>query len=72
MEFKPGDLVRLKSGSALMTVESVGDKWGEPTVFCVWSENVRGKQDVMRDSFPPTALEFGEKPKGIDQGRVMR
>lgn len=49
MEFKAGDLVRLKSGSTLMTVESVGEAFGGDglSVYCVWAETKSGRQEVM-------------------------
>lgn len=65
MQFEPGDLVRLKSGSSLMTVESVGP--GQYTedvmVNCVWTEQKSGRQEIMRDCFSPVVLEKSEKRK---------
>jgi uncharacterized protein YodC (DUF2158 family) len=37
MEFKPGDIVRLKSGGPAMTVESMGDDG----INCVWFDGKR-------------------------------
>jgi len=34
-DFKPGDLVVLKSGGPVMTVDDV-DKYGQTGVSCVW------------------------------------
>ena len=51
-EFKAGDLVQVKSGGERMTVENVGDMYGQPMVHCVWFEGKR----VVRDSFRPEAL----------------
>jgi uncharacterized protein YodC (DUF2158 family) len=64
--FKAGDLVRLKSGGPLMTVESVGElaMTGEQAVWCVWSDKVGNKQVVQRDTFPPVVLESSQKPGG--------
>jgi uncharacterized protein YodC (DUF2158 family) len=64
MEFKPSDLVRLKSGGPLMTVEKVGQTamTQEEAVWCVWFEKVGNKQVVQRDSFAPVLLEKSEKP----------
>ncbi len=41
-EFKPGDLVRVKSGGPIMTVEQVGKTamLEEDAVWCVWFEKV--------------------------------
>lgn len=52
MSFNPGDLVRLKSGGPLMTVEQVGklSQTGEDGVWCVWFEKVGSKQTVQRDT----------------------
>lgn len=61
MDFKPGDTVRLKSGSLPMSVEQVGQKMGGgDAVWCVWSEVAGGKQKIQRDTFPPIVLEKDE------------
>lgn len=41
-EFKPGDLVQVKSGGPIMTVEQVGKTamLEEDAVWCVWFEKV--------------------------------
>ncbi|GEO80969.1 YodC family protein [Pararhodospirillum oryzae] len=59
MEFKPGDVVRLKSGGPAMTVESVGDHYmtGETGVTCVWFEKVGNKSNNKRERFSPVVLE---------------
>ena len=50
---KVGDTVRLKSGSSLMTIESIeGDQ-----VFCVWSNN---KNEIERKKFIKDTLELDE------------
>ena len=51
--FRPGDVVRLKSGGPRMTVESVNDFYGETRVHCSWFE----KTKKLSDTFAPTALE---------------
>jgi uncharacterized protein YodC (DUF2158 family) len=55
MDFEPGDVVQLKSGGPLMTVEVI-DKdgmTGRDAVFCVWFEKVGNRQEVKRvDSAP--------------------
>jgi uncharacterized protein YodC (DUF2158 family) len=74
MDFKPGDLVRLKSGGPLMTVEQLGKKayTEEDAVWCVWSEKVGNKQVVQRETFPPVVLEKAEKPSPVGSLRVTR
>jgi uncharacterized protein YodC (DUF2158 family) len=57
MDFKPGDLVKLKSGGPVMTVEAVGDHYGTPTVWCVWFEKVGPKQTKQTETFAPVVLE---------------
>jgi uncharacterized protein YodC (DUF2158 family) len=43
MNFKPGDVVILKSDSALMTVEKAGkSSTGQDAVWCVWQETGKG------------------------------
>ena len=51
-ELKVGDVVKLKSGSPDMTVESIGDSiLGEDKVFVAWYENGEIKKgDVDRDA----------------------
>jgi uncharacterized protein YodC (DUF2158 family) len=63
-EFKPGDLVRVKSGGPLMTVEQLGDSatYGEDFVACVWFEKVGNKQVALKHTFSPVVLEKAEKP----------
>ncbi|MQV04156.1 YodC family protein [Sinorhizobium meliloti] len=52
--FKPGDTVRLKSGSPLMTVEKVGtDMGGAQKAWVKWFNG----NDVKTDSFVIEALE---------------
>ena len=64
MEFEKGDLVRLRSGGPLMTVEDIGEKHmtGDQAVWCVWFEKVGNKQVVQRDTFPPFTLEKSQRP----------
>jgi uncharacterized protein YodC (DUF2158 family) len=63
MDFKAGDLVRMKSGGPLMTVEQVGKltTTDEDAVWCTWFEKVGNKQIVQHDTFPPVVLEKAEK-----------
>ena len=51
--FKPGDTVRLKSGSPLMTIEKITADRRGPLVWCVWFE--KNKQHT--GTFAPHALE---------------
>jgi uncharacterized protein YodC (DUF2158 family) len=46
MDFAAGDVVRLKSGGPLMTVEQIGkhSMTQEDAVWCVWSETVGGNR----------------------------
>jgi uncharacterized protein YodC (DUF2158 family) len=62
-EFKAGDLVQLKSGGPIMTVEQVGKTamLQEDGVWCVWFERVGSKQVAERETFPPVVLEKAEK-----------
>lgn len=62
MEFKPGDLVRLKSGGPRMTIEQVGEQAMTEGVWCVWFEQVGNKQVVKRETFSPVVLEPASKP----------
>ena len=64
MAMESGDLVRLKSGGALMTVASIEkDYGGEEQVYCIWTEMVKGRAEVMREPFPEIVLEKSSKPK---------
>ena len=60
MQFKPGDVVTLKSGGPLMTVESIGTS-GEVAILCVWSEPVSSRQVIQRGTFAPVVLEHGRR-----------
>lgn len=55
-EFSVGDTVRLKSGGPKMTVTTVGDHWGTPTVWAVWFDGTK----KLDGDFPPAALEKAE------------
>jgi len=59
MEFEPGDVVQLKSGGPLMTVEQIGQDsmTGEDTVWCVWFEKVRNRQVHQQATFRPATIE---------------
>jgi uncharacterized protein YodC (DUF2158 family) len=64
MAFKAGDLVRLKSGGPLMTVEWEGKHslTGEDVAICIWFEKIGNRENVQRREFPPDILEIAEKP----------
>ena len=51
--FKPGDVVRLKSGGPTMTVEWIDTEYGV-RVSCSWFV----KETVQNRSFAPEALEI--------------
>ena len=74
MNFESGDMVRLKSGGPLMTVEQAGKKavTEEEAVWCIWFENVGAKRVVQRETFPPQTLEKTEKPSGSINAKVVR
>jgi uncharacterized protein YodC (DUF2158 family) len=59
-EFKPGDVVRLKSGGPKMTVDQIDASSSRKTVWCDWFEGSK----KFSDTFPPTSLEI---PKGNPQ-----
>ena len=58
MQFEAGDIVQLKSGGPLMTVEQVGQASMtlEDTVWCVWFEKVGNRQVHQKATFRPAAL----------------
>lgn len=70
MHWQAGDVVTLKSGGPLMTVESVGGVAtpGQETVFCVWSEPVSSRLVIQRGTFSPAVLERGRKPEPLARG----
>ena len=58
-QFKPGDVVRLKSGGPNMTVTQVGERamTQEPEVWCVWFVGTK----KFEDTFSPEALEIARR-----------
>lgn len=54
MSFKPGSVVRLKSGGPQMTVEHMNDG----VVYCVWFNQDASVYTSVRDSFQPESLEL--------------
>lgn len=59
-EIKAGSVVQLKSGGPLMTVSSVGDIYGEPTVWCDWFVQDKAPWKKEHGSFPPSSLKLIE------------
>ena len=59
MSFEPGELVQLKSGGPIMTVERSEneERSGAVTVFCVWFEKVGNGQDVRKADFNSVLLQ---------------
>ena len=57
--FKPGDVVQLRSGGPVMTVESIGSMMDDESVNCVWFE----KTKQMHGSFKAPALQHYQKPQ---------
>lgn len=52
-DFKPGDVVVLKSGGPNMTVAQTGDIYEQATAWCDWFEGTK----KMSATFKPTSLE---------------
>lgn len=50
--FKPKDVVMVRSGGPRMTVTQVGERYGDPVVWCTWFD----KTKKFEDTFPPDAL----------------
>jgi uncharacterized protein YodC (DUF2158 family) len=46
-EFKPGDVVKLKSGGPAMTVTAIGEHVGETKASCVWFEGTEQHQGTF-------------------------
>lgn len=56
-EFKPGDVVQLKSGGPRMTISKIGaDAYSIPSAWCDWFET---KQE--KGMFPLTSLKHAEE-----------
>lgn len=56
-EFKPGDVVHLKSGGPTMTVTRMEDEYGTMKVSCTWFDD-KGEQKFS--SFEPEIIELIE------------
>lgn len=70
-KFAPGDLVRLKSGGPVMTVETTGPTamFNEVVVWVTWFDKVGNRQVVQRDTFAPVLLQKHEPAFGISVTR---
>lgn len=66
-EFAPGELVRLKSGGPVMTVEKTGQTamFNEEAVWVTWFDKVGSKQVVQRDTFAPVLLQKHVPSAGV-------
>jgi uncharacterized protein YodC (DUF2158 family) len=58
-QWKEGDVVQLKSGGPIMTVETVANIQGKTTVFCLWFD----KTQRISGTFPPGTLERFSEPE---------
>jgi uncharacterized protein YodC (DUF2158 family) len=74
MGFTPGDVVQLKSGGPVMTVERIGkdQRTQEDAVVCTWFEKVGNRQELHREPFNPLVLEKYEPTLGFSSMRVER
>ena len=69
-EFKPGDVVRLKSGGPAMTVTAIGEDGGETKAFCVWFEGTEQHQGTfVLAAIEPSAPGDRPKPQVIRRNR---
>jgi uncharacterized protein YodC (DUF2158 family) len=57
MNFKAGDVVMLKSGGPLMTIQTIEEKNGEMTAWCQWFEGSK----TAANRFTLTSLKPAEK-----------
>jgi uncharacterized protein YodC (DUF2158 family) len=73
-EFKPGDLVRVKSGGPTMTVEQVGKTavQQEEAVWCVWFEKVGNRQVPQKETFAPVVLEKVDRTRSVMSVGILR
>ena len=67
-DFKPGELVQLKSGGPIMTVDWVGEDamTHYPSVACVWIEGNK----KYGEKFSPHILEHYKPPSSVRVGRI--
>lgn len=58
-QFQPGNVVRLKSGGPLMTVEQVGqDAAGRDRVWCKWFDK---NSNPQTETFPPETIQLDDE-----------
>ncbi len=57
-QWKAGDVVQLKSGGPIMTVQSLKEIQGEPVVFCAWFD----KNQKITGNLQPDMLERYSEP----------
>jgi uncharacterized protein YodC (DUF2158 family) len=74
MDFNPGELVSLKSGGPLMTVEQVGKDHltQEDSVWCTWFEKVGNRQELHKETFHPVTLKKSEPPSVSSMSMPVR
>jgi len=58
MNFKEGDIVKLKSGSPKMTVEYIERTSNRISVHCIWWNE--SKNEFNREVFPANALRIDD------------
>jgi uncharacterized protein YodC (DUF2158 family) len=59
MDFKVGDIVKLKSGGPKMTIEKTGplnSNNAETGIHCVWFVNIQGDEQLKDGKFVPETL----------------
>jgi uncharacterized protein YodC (DUF2158 family) len=56
-EFKPGDVVQMKSGGPKMTVFQIGEQYGETKVFCTWLDGSKKHEEAF---YPAVLKTVGE------------
>lgn len=54
--FKVGDVVRLKSGGPLMTVDTIRTEVMVAGIYCKWFITVKGNPELKEGCFQPDAL----------------
>ncbi len=59
MDWKPGDIVRLKSGGPMMTVDAVGEHMGSQAIWCTWFVGTK----KFNDTFGPHSLKSAENER---------
>ncbi|MEY9191858.1 DUF2158 domain-containing protein [Bradyrhizobium ottawaense] len=55
---KAGDIVQLKSGGPMMTVDQVGEIYGDPKVWCEWFVQDKAPWKKEQGVFSPTSLKI--------------